>query len=70
MERPGEIVTREELRQRLWASDTFVDFAVALNSAVSRLRDALGDSATRPALSKQFRSAATDLWSRSPSGLP
>ncbi|MGC1299615.1 MAG: winged helix-turn-helix domain-containing protein [Alloacidobacterium sp.] len=48
MERPGEIVTREELRKRLWPSDTFVDFEVALNSAVSRLRDALGDSAGSP----------------------
>ena len=48
MERPGEIVTREELRRRLWSSDTFVDFDVALNSAVSRLRDALGDSANSP----------------------
>jgi hypothetical protein len=50
MERPAEIVTREELRRRLWLADTFVDFEVALNSAVSRLRDALGDSAvSRPA---------------------
>jgi TolB-like protein len=48
MERPGQIVTREELRKRLWSSDTFVDFEVALNSAVSRLRDALGDSANSP----------------------
>jgi TolB-like protein len=48
MERPGEIITREELRRRLWSSDTFVDFEVALNSAVSRLRDALGDSADSP----------------------
>jgi TolB-like protein len=48
VERPGEIVTREELRSRLWSSDTFVDFEVALNSAVSRLRDALGDSANSP----------------------
>jgi len=48
MERPGEIVTREEFRRRLWASDTFVDFEVALNSAVSRPRDALGDSANSP----------------------
>jgi TolB-like protein/tetratricopeptide (TPR) repeat protein len=48
MERSGEIVTREELRRRLWPSDTFVDFEVALNSAVSRLRDALGDSAESP----------------------
>jgi TolB-like protein/tetratricopeptide (TPR) repeat protein len=47
-ERPGEIVTREELCRRLWSSDTFVDFEVALNSAVSRLRDALGDSADSP----------------------
>jgi TolB-like protein len=50
MERPGEIVTREELRRRLWSSDTFVDFEVALNSAVSRLRDALGDSAQSPSV--------------------
>jgi TolB-like protein len=48
MEHPGEIVTREEFRRRLWASDTFVDFEVGLNSAVSRLRDALGDSANSP----------------------
>src|SRR5215469_15709035 len=48
MERPGEIVSREELRRRLWSSDTFVDFEVALNSAVSRLRDALGDSPDAP----------------------
>jgi len=48
IDRPGEIVTREELRKRLWSSDTFVDFEVALNSAVSRLRDALGDSADEP----------------------
>jgi TolB-like protein len=48
MEQPGEIVSREELRRRLWSCDTFVDFEVALNSAVSRLRDALGDSADSP----------------------
>ena len=48
MERPGEVVTREELRRRLWSADTFVDVEVALNSAVSRLRDALGDSADSP----------------------
>jgi DNA-binding winged helix-turn-helix (wHTH) protein len=48
MERPGEIVTREELRRRLWPGDMFVDLEVALNSAVSRLRDALGDSADSP----------------------
>ena len=48
MERPGEIVSREELRRRLWSPDTVVDFEVALNSAVSRLRDALGDSADSP----------------------
>jgi len=48
IEHAGEIVTREALRRRLWSSDTFVDFEVALNSAVSRLRDALGDSADAP----------------------
>jgi TolB-like protein/DNA-binding winged helix-turn-helix (wHTH) protein len=48
LEHPGEIVTREELRQRLWPSDTFVDFEHNLNSAVKRLREALGDSADNP----------------------
>jgi DNA-binding winged helix-turn-helix (wHTH) protein/tetratricopeptide (TPR) repeat protein len=48
VEHPGEVVTREELRQRLWHSDTFVDFEQSLNAAVKRLRDALGDSAENP----------------------
>jgi DNA-binding winged helix-turn-helix (wHTH) protein/tetratricopeptide (TPR) repeat protein len=46
--RPGELVTREELQQRLWPTGTFVDFENGLNSAVNRLRDALGDSAEEP----------------------
>jgi TolB-like protein/DNA-binding winged helix-turn-helix (wHTH) protein/Flp pilus assembly protein TadD len=48
LERPGEIVTREELRLRLWASDVFVDFDHGLNKSVQKLRDALCDSATSP----------------------
>src|SRR3989441_13349104 len=48
LERPGELVTREDLRQRLWPADTFVDFEHGLNAAVKRLRDALGDSAENP----------------------
>src|SRR6266852_6768023 len=48
LERPGELVTREQLYQKLWAADTFVDFDVGLNSAIKRLRDALGDSAEEP----------------------
>jgi DNA-binding winged helix-turn-helix (wHTH) protein/tetratricopeptide (TPR) repeat protein len=48
LEHPGELVTREQLHQRLWPSDTFVDFDVGLNSAIKRLRDALGDSAEKP----------------------
>jgi TolB-like protein/DNA-binding winged helix-turn-helix (wHTH) protein/Tfp pilus assembly protein PilF len=46
--RAGEVVSRDELRRALWPADTFVDFDVSLNSAVKRLRDALGDSAGRP----------------------
>jgi TolB-like protein/DNA-binding winged helix-turn-helix (wHTH) protein/Tfp pilus assembly protein PilF len=46
--RPGEIVSREELRERLWPSDTFVDFDHGLNNAVMRLRDVLGDSSEHP----------------------
>src|SRR2546430_2314132 len=48
LERPGEVVTREAPRARLWPSDTFVDFDHGLNAAVKRLRDALGDSADTP----------------------
>jgi DNA-binding winged helix-turn-helix (wHTH) protein len=46
LEKPGQIVTREELRQRIWSSDTFVDFEHSLNTAIKKLRLALGDSAT------------------------
>jgi TolB-like protein/DNA-binding winged helix-turn-helix (wHTH) protein/Tfp pilus assembly protein PilF len=46
--RPGQVVTREELRQQLWTSDTFVDFDDGLNSAIRKLREALGDSAENP----------------------
>jgi DNA-binding winged helix-turn-helix (wHTH) protein/tetratricopeptide (TPR) repeat protein len=45
LEHPGEVVTREELRRKLWPADTFVDFDTGLNSAVKKLRDALSDSA-------------------------
>jgi TolB-like protein/DNA-binding winged helix-turn-helix (wHTH) protein/Tfp pilus assembly protein PilF len=48
LDRPGELVSREELRQRLWSAETFVDFEHGLNAAVRRLRDALGDSAEVP----------------------
>lgn len=48
LEHPGEVVTREQLRQRLWATDTFVDFDHGLNAAVNKLRQALGDSADDP----------------------
>jgi TolB-like protein/Flp pilus assembly protein TadD len=48
LERPGEVVTREELRRRLWPDGVFVDFDNNLNTAVGRLREALGDSAEHP----------------------
>ena len=48
LERPGELVSREELRRLLWPGDTFVEFDDSLNSAVKRLRDALGDAARNP----------------------
>ena len=64
LEHPGEVVTREELRQRLWSQDTFVDFENGLNAAVKRLREALGDSATHPHTSR--RSLAEVTVSSSP----
>jgi DNA-binding winged helix-turn-helix (wHTH) protein/tetratricopeptide (TPR) repeat protein len=48
LERPGQIVTREEIRQKLWSRDTFVEFDDALNTAVRKLRAALNDSADNP----------------------
>jgi len=48
LDKPGEIVTREEIRQRLWAPGTFVDFEHNLNSAMKKVRTALGDSGQTP----------------------
>lgn len=48
LERPGEIVTREELQQRIWPEHTFVDYDLALRKAITRLREVLGDSAEGP----------------------
>ena len=48
LEHPGEVITRDEMQARLWPAETFVDFDHGLNSAVRRLRDALGDSAESP----------------------
>jgi cholera toxin transcriptional activator len=48
LDRAGDVVTREELRQKLWPADTFVDFDHSLNTAVNKLREALGDSASSP----------------------
>jgi DNA-binding winged helix-turn-helix (wHTH) protein len=48
LERPGEIVRREELQKKLWSADTFVDFDHSLNTAIKKLRQALGDNKKKP----------------------
>ncbi|MGH9714535.1 MAG: winged helix-turn-helix domain-containing protein [Candidatus Acidiferrales bacterium] len=48
LQRPGEVVTREELREQLWPADTFVDFDHSLNTAIKKLRQALNDEAVKP----------------------
>ena len=48
LERAGDVVTREEMRRKLWPADTFVDFDHSLNTAVNKLRETLGDSASSP----------------------
>src|SRR5258708_3051191 len=48
LQRPGDVVTREELRNQNWPADTFVDFDNSLNTAINKLREALGDSADNP----------------------
>lgn len=47
-DRPGELLTRPELRERLWGSETFVDYEAGLNTAIAKLREALGDNADQP----------------------
>jgi TolB-like protein/DNA-binding winged helix-turn-helix (wHTH) protein len=73
LERPGEMVTREELRQALWPGDTFVDFDHGLNNAINRLRETLGDSAesprfleTLPRRGYRFIAAVESILSSSP----
>jgi DNA-binding winged helix-turn-helix (wHTH) protein len=58
IERPGEVVTREELRQKLWPGDTFVDFDQGINTAIKKLREVLGDSAENPRFWRPWRGAA------------
>src|SRR5215475_10179077 len=48
LERPGEVITREEFEKRLWPEDTFVDFDHSLNTAIKKLRQALGDDKKKP----------------------
>src|SRR5271157_5433062 len=48
LEQPGQVVSREQLRERLWPEDTFVDFDHSLNTAVKKLRQALSDEADKP----------------------
>lgn len=48
LEHPGDVVTREELRQKLWPADTFVDFDHSVNTSINKVREALGDSASSP----------------------
>ena len=55
LERPGRLVTREELRKRLWPNGTFVDYELSLNKTVNRLREVLGDSAAKPNIDRDFR---------------
>ena len=64
LERPSEVVTREELRQKLWPADTFVDFDHSLNTVINKLREALSDSAANPRFIETSRAADIDFWLR------
>ena len=59
VERPGEVVSRDDLRRRLWPAEVFIDFENSLNTAVARLREALGDSADVRASSRPCPGGAT-----------
>ena len=67
LERPGEIVTREELRQKLWSNNTFVDFDNSVNKAINKIREAVGTQPTIPALWKRWLDggiASSLLWKK------
>ena len=74
LESAGEVVTREELRSKLWPADTFVDFDHSLNTAVRKLREALGDSADAPryveTLARRGYRFAVPLREREPAAPP
>src|SRR5712672_2937227 len=55
LNRPGQLVTREELQKEIWAADTFVDFNHGLNAAVNKLRETLSDCAEEPLPRRGFR---------------
>lgn len=59
LERPGELVSRAELHQRLWPEGTFVDFDHGLNTAINKIREALGDSASNPRFVETLPAEAT-----------
>jgi DNA-binding winged helix-turn-helix (wHTH) protein len=68
LEHAGELVTREELRQRVWPEDTFVDFEQALNTAIAKIRLALGDEADNPRFVQTLPSPRLSFhWTQSPS---
>jgi DNA-binding winged helix-turn-helix (wHTH) protein len=74
LERAGEVVTREELQQKLWPSDTFVDFDHSLNTAINKVREVLGDSASSPryveTLARRGYRFIAPVQSGAPSGSP
>jgi len=55
-------VTREEIQQRVWGTETFIDFDTGLNSAIRQIRHALKDNTGAPALSRRCRAAAIGFW--------
>jgi len=70
LERPGELITREEIQQKLWPSEseTFVDFEHGLNTAVRKLRQSLGDEAETPEYIETLPRRGFRLWGRWPPG--
>src|SRR6266853_6951357 len=65
LEKPGEVISGEELQKRIWPADTFVDFDHGLHAAVNRLRSALNDSADRPRYVETVAVAVTVSLARS-----
>ena len=65
LERPGEVLTQQDIRKELWPDNTIVEFEHSINAAITKLRKALGDQVAEPDTFRRWRAGAIGSWCRS-----